>query len=99
MLSTCFAGCWIHRSTCSLQPFVTIACAASQGRSNEPIRAADAFDFCSQFQKQGGDVEKVKQRLAEIANYVDKVKYPLPIAPLSFCSHLINLCWQQRLMR
>ena len=27
-----------------------------------------------QFQKQGKDVEKVKQRLAEIANYVDKVK-------------------------
>lgn len=55
--------------------------------------------FYSQFQKQGSDVEKVKQRLAEIANYVDKVKYPLPIAPLSFCSHLINLRWQQRLMR
>lgn len=30
-----------------------------------------------QFQKQGKDVEKVKQRLAEIANYVDKVKYLL----------------------
>lgn len=30
-----------------------------------------------QFQKQGKDVERVKQRLAEIANYVDKVK-PLP---------------------
>lgn len=44
-------------------------------------------------------MEKVKQRLAEIANYVDKVKYPLPIAPLSFWSHLINLRWQQRLMR
>lgn len=27
-----------------------------------------------QFQKQGKDMEKVKQRLAEIANYVDKVK-------------------------
>lgn len=27
-----------------------------------------------QFQKQGKDIEKVKQRLAEIANYVDKVK-------------------------
>lgn len=27
-----------------------------------------------QYQKQGKDVEKVKQRLAEIANYVDKVK-------------------------
>ncbi len=26
-----------------------------------------------QFQKQGKDIEKVKQRLAEIANYVDKV--------------------------
>jgi len=26
-----------------------------------------------QFQKQGKDLEKVKQRLAEIANYVDKV--------------------------
>lgn len=26
-----------------------------------------------QFQKQGKDMEKVKQRLAEIANYVDKV--------------------------
>lgn len=26
-----------------------------------------------QYQKQGKDVEKVKQRLAEIANYVDKV--------------------------
>lgn len=33
-----------------------------------------------EFQKQGKDVEKVKQRLAEIANYVDKVKHPLPIA-------------------
>lgn len=28
---------------------------------------------CGQFQKQGKDMEKVKQRLAEIANYVDKV--------------------------
>lgn len=27
-----------------------------------------------QFQKQGKDAEKVKQRLAEIANYVDKVR-------------------------
>lgn len=26
-----------------------------------------------QYQKQGKDLEKVKQRLAEIANYVDKV--------------------------
>lgn len=26
-----------------------------------------------QFQKQGKDMERVKQRLAEIANYVDKV--------------------------
>lgn len=33
-----------------------------------------------EFQKQGKDVEKVKQRLAEIANYVDKVKHPLPFA-------------------
>lgn len=63
------------------------------------IFATDYFQFCSQFQKQGGDVEKVKQRLAEIANYVDKVKCPLPFALLSFCSHLINLCCQQRLMR
>lgn len=31
------------------------------------------FSFPLQFQKQGKDVEKVKQRLAEIANYVDKV--------------------------
>ncbi len=30
--------------------------------------------FAFQYQKQGKDVEKVKQRLAEIANYVDKVK-------------------------
>lgn len=29
--------------------------------------------FAFQYQKQGKDVEKVKQRLAEIANYVDKV--------------------------
>lgn len=29
---------------------------------------------CAQFQKQGKDMEKVKQRLAEIANYVDKVR-------------------------
>lgn len=35
-----------------------------------------------QFQKQGRDVEKVKQRLAEIANYVDKVKQPLPFAQM-----------------
>lgn len=47
--------------------------------SNVPIHAADYTEFCSQFQKQGGDVEKVKQRLAEIANYVDKVKYPPPL--------------------
>lgn len=33
-----------------------------------------------QFQKQGKDVERVKQRLAEIANYVDKVKPPPPNA-------------------
>ncbi|CAG05062.1 unnamed protein product, partial [Tetraodon nigroviridis] len=32
-----------------------------------------------EFQKQGGDVEKVKQRLAEIANYVDKFYRPLDI--------------------
>lgn len=31
------------------------------------------YFFPYQFQKQGKDVEKVKQRLAEIANYVDKV--------------------------
>lgn len=31
------------------------------------------FSITLQFQKQGKDVEKVKQRLAEIANYVDKV--------------------------
>ena len=31
------------------------------------------FTVVFQFQKQGKDVEKVKQRLAEIANYVDKV--------------------------
>lgn len=37
-------------------------------------------NFVLQFQKQGKDVEKVKQRLAEIANYVDKVKHPLPFA-------------------
>lgn len=30
-----------------------------------------------QFQKQGKDMEKVKQRLAEIANYVDKVTIKL----------------------
>jgi hypothetical protein len=34
--------------------------------------------FCAQFQKQGKDVERVKQRLAEIANYVDKVRVALP---------------------
>lgn len=33
------------------------------------------FSFAFQYQKQGKDVEKVKQRLAEIANYVDKVKF------------------------
>ncbi|XP_011601535.2 disintegrin and metalloproteinase domain-containing protein 12 isoform X1 [Takifugu rubripes] len=32
-----------------------------------------------EFQKQGSDVEKVKQRLAEIANYVDKFYRPLDI--------------------
>lgn len=31
-----------------------------------------------QFQKQGKDTEKVKQRLAEIANYVDKVTIKSP---------------------
>lgn len=46
--------------------------------SNVAISAADYMQFCFQFQKQGRDVEKVKQRLAEIANYVDKVKHPLP---------------------
>lgn len=77
-----------------------VCCTAASCRcSYVPIQAADYFEFCSQFQKQGSDVEKVKQRLAEIANYVDKVKYPLPIVPLSFSSHLINLRWQQRLMR
>lgn len=35
--------------------------------------------FCFQFQKQGKDLEKVKQRLVEIANYVDKVKRPPPL--------------------
>ena len=34
--------------------------------------------FCAQFQKQGKDVERVKQRLAEIANYVDKLRVALP---------------------
>lgn len=37
-----------------------------------------SFFFFFQFQKQGRDLEKVKQRLAEIANYVDKVKHVLP---------------------
>lgn len=32
----------------------------------------------AQFQKQGKDMEKVKQRLAEIANYVDKVTIKSP---------------------
>lgn len=45
---------------------------------NVPI--SDYMSFCFQFQKQGRDVEKVKQRLAEIANYVDKVKHPFPVA-------------------
>uniref|UniRef100_A0A8B9KDU6 Peptidase M12B domain-containing protein n=1 Tax=Astyanax mexicanus TaxID=7994 RepID=A0A8B9KDU6_ASTMX len=31
-----------------------------------------SVSLCFQYQKQGKDVEKVKQRLAEIANYVDK---------------------------
>lgn len=31
-----------------------------------------------QYQKQGKDLEKVKQRLAEIANYVDKVNQKKP---------------------
>lgn len=44
-----------------------------------PVSTTDYVSFCSQFQKQGRDVEKVKQRLAEIANYVDKVKHPLPL--------------------
>lgn len=43
------------------------------------MASADNVQFCFQFQKQGKDLEKVKQRLAEIANYVDKVKYPLSI--------------------
>ena len=34
---------------------------------------SDTNVVCVQFQKQGKDVERVKQRLAEIANYVDKV--------------------------
>lgn len=88
-----------HLLAAVIRHYCMCCAATSRGCSNVPIHAADYFEFCSQFQKQGGDVEKVKQRLVEIANYVDKVKYPLPIAPLSFCSHLINLCCQQRLMR
>lgn len=54
------------------------------GRSHSKRR----ITFCSprfilsaavvQFQKQGKDMEKVKQRLAEIANYVDKVTIKSP---------------------
>lgn len=50
---------------------------------NDPsvlISAVDYTQFFFQFQKHGRDVEKVKQRLAEIANYVDKVKHTLPFA-------------------
>lgn len=36
------------------------------------LTSFSSFVWC-QFQKQGKDAEKVKQRLAEIANYVDKV--------------------------
>uniref|UniRef100_A0AAX7VF49 ADAM metallopeptidase domain 12 n=1 Tax=Astatotilapia calliptera TaxID=8154 RepID=A0AAX7VF49_ASTCA len=36
------------------------------------ISSTDYMHFCFQFQKQGKDLEKVKQRLVEIANYVDK---------------------------
>uniref|UniRef100_A0A8C7Z0P1 ADAM metallopeptidase domain 12 n=1 Tax=Oryzias sinensis TaxID=183150 RepID=A0A8C7Z0P1_9TELE len=40
------------------------------------LSSFSVFNFlpssCVQFQKQGKDMEKVKQRLAEIANYVDK---------------------------
>lgn len=41
-----------------------------------------------QFQKQGKDMEKVKQRLAEIANYVDKVKIKSPVEKK--CRNLIG---------
>uniref|UniRef100_A0AAY5JYT8 ADAM metallopeptidase domain 12 n=1 Tax=Esox lucius TaxID=8010 RepID=A0AAY5JYT8_ESOLU len=37
-----------------------------------PSNGANVRFFVVQFQKQGKDVERVKQRLAEIANYVDK---------------------------
>ena len=40
--------------------------------------------FCVQFQKQGKDVERVKQRLVEIANYVDKVRVGLPTTQKKF---------------
>lgn len=43
------------------------------------ISSTDYMQFCFQFQKQGKDLEKVKQRLVEIANYVDKVKHPAPL--------------------
>lgn len=43
------------------------------------ISSTDYMQFCFQFQKQGKDLEKVKQRLVEIANYVDKVKHPPPL--------------------
>lgn len=43
------------------------------------ISSTDYMHFCFQFQKQGKDLEKVKQRLVEIANYVDKVKHPPPL--------------------
>lgn len=36
------------------------------------------FAAVVQFQKHGKDMEKVKQRLAEIANYVDKVTIKSP---------------------
>lgn len=38
-----------------------------------PLFLLALFCLSVQFQKQGKDTEKVKQRLAEIANYVDKV--------------------------
>ncbi|TRY58739.1 hypothetical protein DNTS_013120, partial [Danionella cerebrum] len=38
----------------------------------ELIIVADNLSSSFQYQKQGKDVEKVKQRMAEIANYVDK---------------------------
>uniref|UniRef100_A0A671UNZ6 ADAM metallopeptidase domain 12 n=1 Tax=Sparus aurata TaxID=8175 RepID=A0A671UNZ6_SPAAU len=44
-----------------------------------PGDCGHGFNMSSVFQKQGRDVEKVKQRLAEIANYVDKFYRALDI--------------------